>query len=286
MLRSLLTLAVAGIVLLSSSTRAATITPVTQVQIVGEPDETPEYKRMTGIMNIPIARVNFDRLDIDKVVDFLRFQSKALDPQHVGVKFRLIWPPSGKVPFPGDKTHWMYLHRDVSITLDEVPIIELLNYIACQTNLQFAVVKDEVILAPDINVYVPSTPEPPALIPPIASPIQANLSAENMAVAVKLDSITIPNTKFNDLSLSALVDLLHTKSKDLDPQHVGVQFHLELPPETKLPSPLSVSLGKLTLFELMTCVCAQNNLTYKIVDGVVVLSPGNIQSDYPPTTKR
>jgi general secretion pathway protein D len=125
------------------------------------------------LQSIIIDKVNFDKLDIETVVQFLIDKSKELDlPTHEGVNFVLrltsntlptdnTTPPTGGVPnvpvtapgLPGGAlgTPPPAIHREVSITLNDVPLSELLTYITQQTNLQFSIEDYAVYLRPSID---------------------------------------------------------------------------------------------------------------------------------------
>jgi len=120
------------------------------------------------LQSIIIDKVNFDKLDINTVVQFLAAKSKELDvPSHEGVNFVLrlssntpveAAPAPGAAPAPAPAPGGAApaapappIHREVSITLDNVPLIELLNYITEQTNLQFSVEDYAVYLRPSID---------------------------------------------------------------------------------------------------------------------------------------
>jgi len=116
------------------------------------------------LQSIIIDKVNFDKLDINTVVQFLQEKSKELDPDHQGINFVLrlssntsaaapdagAAPPTGAAAPPVDTTS-QTIHREVSITLDHVPLSILLNYIAEQTNLQYSVEDYAVYLRPSID---------------------------------------------------------------------------------------------------------------------------------------
>jgi general secretion pathway protein D len=116
------------------------------------------------LQSIVIDKVNFDKLDISTVIQFLTAKSKELDvPSHEGINFVLRLssntpvdngagapgaPAAGAAPGAAPAPP---IHREVSITLDNVPLIELLNYITQQTNLQFSVEDYAVYLRPSID---------------------------------------------------------------------------------------------------------------------------------------
>jgi general secretion pathway protein D len=129
------------------------------------------------LQSIIIDKVNFDKLDIDTVIQFLQQKSKELDPDHQGINFVLRLtsdtpaapdanspaggaaaptgtpPPAGGTA-PTDTTGASAphtIHREVSITLENVPLADVLGYIIQQTNLQYTVEDYAVYLRPSID---------------------------------------------------------------------------------------------------------------------------------------
>jgi general secretion pathway protein D len=160
------------------------VPPTTAVQVT-EPSRRAE---ITGkLASIVIDKINFDKLDVASVVQFLTEKSKDLDPDHVGINFVLNLntentaaannaaptsaTPSGAVPAttstpasgtttPGATTPGGAapteappgpIHRLVSIQLENVPLSDVLGYIIQQTNLQYSVDNYAVYLRPSID---------------------------------------------------------------------------------------------------------------------------------------
>ncbi len=119
------------------------------------------------LQSIIIDKVNFEKLDIAAVIQFLQQKSKELDPDHQGINFVLRLtadqaagadaPPPPAAPAPADAsaaaaaTPLHPIHREVSITLTDVPLSEVLGYIIQQTNLQYSVEDFAVYLRPSID---------------------------------------------------------------------------------------------------------------------------------------
>jgi general secretion pathway protein D len=118
--------------------------------------------------SIIIDKVNFEKLDIASVIQFLQQKSKELDPDHEGINFVLrlnsetapptdttgaaaggAATPTGAASTDASAAH--PIHREVSITLTDVPLSEILGYIISQTNLQYSVEDYAVYLRPSID---------------------------------------------------------------------------------------------------------------------------------------
>jgi hypothetical protein len=99
------------------------------------------------LKSIIIDKVNFDKADVATVIDFLSRKSKSLDPDKEGVNIVLRLPDdNAKDAAPA--TPRPKIHREVSITLENVPLGDLLEYISQQTNLQYSIEEYAVVLHP------------------------------------------------------------------------------------------------------------------------------------------
>jgi general secretion pathway protein D len=159
------------------------VVPPTNAQPV---TETSNRAAITAkLSSIIIDKINFDKLDVASVVQFLTEKSKELDPDHVGINFVLNLnqdnppasatptdnTPSGPststaTPTPGagaatpgatpdagaaPPTTSGPIHRAVTIQLENVPLSDVLGYIIQQTNLQYSVDDYAVYLRPSID---------------------------------------------------------------------------------------------------------------------------------------
>ena len=118
------------------------------------------------LQSIIIDKVNFDKLDIATVIQYLQQKSKELDPDHQGINFVLrltadaapvtdVSGATGATPAPGADAAAAApahpIHREVSITLKDVPLADILGYVIAQTNLQYTVEDYAVYLRPSID---------------------------------------------------------------------------------------------------------------------------------------
>jgi general secretion pathway protein D len=144
------------------------VVPPTTVTTISSPSNRADITRK--LQSIVIDKVNFDKLDIATVIQFLTEKSKELDPDHQGVNFVLRLTsdtppaptantPTGAAPAPGSPeaaaaaaaAQSKQIHREVSITLENVPLADILGYIVQQTNLQYTVEDYAVYLRPSID---------------------------------------------------------------------------------------------------------------------------------------
>ena len=141
------------------------VVPPTTAVTESTPSERADITRK--LQSIVIDKVNFDKLDIATVIQFLTQKSKELDPDHVGINFVLrltsdaptapanAATPTGVAPGAAapDATAApaKQIRREVSITLENVPLADILGYIVQQTNLQYSVENYAVYLRPSID---------------------------------------------------------------------------------------------------------------------------------------
>ncbi len=142
------------------------------------PSSSPSHRALIThkLQSIIIDKVNFDKLDIATVIQYLQQKSKELDPDHEGVNFVLrlttdTAPPADATPATTDPNAAPApdatapaggtdttapapphpIHREVSITLSDVPLADILGYVIAQTNLQYTVEDYAVYLRPSID---------------------------------------------------------------------------------------------------------------------------------------
>ena len=106
-------------------------------QQASAPTSSARAKLLLKLKSIVIS-VNFDKADIATVVDFLSKKSKELDPDKQGINFVLNIPDDAATNSDASVPH-PKIHREVSMTLDNIPLLDLLQEIAQQTNLQFTI---------------------------------------------------------------------------------------------------------------------------------------------------
>jgi general secretion pathway protein D len=165
------------------------------------------------LQSIIIDKVNFDKLDIATVIQFLTQKSKELDPDKQGINFVLrltadaaVAPAGAAVPdagappalaAPGDATAPAtppppQIHREVSITLENVPLVNILEYIIQQTNLQYSVEDYAVYLRPSVDegetLTVRTFLAPPTLFK--GSSLKITTAAAGSASATNIENVT------------------------------------------------------------------------------------------------
>jgi general secretion pathway protein D len=153
------------------------VIPPSAVVSTGTPSNRAIITRK--LQTIIIDKINFDKLDIATVIQFLTQKSKELDPDHVGINFVLRLtsdtPPAPETPAAGAPgaapaagtpgaaagtpgaadaaaaAAQKEIHREVTINLENVPLADVLGYIIQQTNLQYTVEDFAVYLRPSVD---------------------------------------------------------------------------------------------------------------------------------------
>jgi general secretion pathway protein D len=161
--------------------------------------------------SIIIDKVNFDKLDIATVIQYLQQKSKELDPDHEGINFVLRLtadttanpdttapgaapapPANGATPDTTSPAH--PIHREVSITLTDVPLSDILGYVIAQTNLQYTVEDYAVYLRPSIDegetLTVRTYLVPPNFFP--GSTLKVTVAPSTDSQSTTIDNLTIP----------------------------------------------------------------------------------------------
>ena len=186
----------------------------------GGPDIRPSNRAniTRKLQSIIIDKVNFEKLDIAAVIQFLQQKSKELDPDHQGINFVLrlssdttvpaeapaapggAAAPTGAPAAPGapgaapEAAPAHPIHREVSITLSDVPLSEVLGYVISQTNLQYTVEDYAVYLRPSIdegeNLTVRTFLVPPNFFP--GATLQVSVAATTDSQATTVKNVSIP----------------------------------------------------------------------------------------------
>jgi hypothetical protein len=108
------------------------------------------------LKSLMVDKVDFNKADVEEVVRFLQAKSKELAPDHKGFNFVL------RLPDASDPAA-AHIHREVTISLDNIAMIDLLDAICQQTNLQCSVESYAVYLRPATDTATTTTgPLPPA----------------------------------------------------------------------------------------------------------------------------
>jgi general secretion pathway protein D len=185
--------------------------PTTAGPIVGPSNRANITRKLQSII---IDKVNFEKLDIAAVIQFLQQKSKELDPDHQGINFVLrltsdttpppeaaapggaapATPPvAGAAPADVAATTPHAIHREVSITLTDVPLSEVLGYIIEQTNLQYTVEDYAVYLRPSIDEGETLTVRT-FLVPPnfFSGGLKVNLTSTTDQQPTTVESVSVP----------------------------------------------------------------------------------------------
>jgi len=107
------------------------------------PSSTPRSGRVLitqKLDSIVVDKINFDKADVADVINFLQKKSKELDPDKQGINFVLSVPPATDASSK--------VHREISLTLDNIRLGDILKEICSQTNLEFRVEDFAVFLDP------------------------------------------------------------------------------------------------------------------------------------------
>jgi len=90
------------------------------------------------LVDIRFGKVELEEISVEEAVEFLRQESKELDPDHVGVNFLLR---------AGEKGPGIFKQRKVSLSFVNLPLGEVIRYLCLVAGLQFAVEDAAVVIA-------------------------------------------------------------------------------------------------------------------------------------------
>jgi general secretion pathway protein D len=186
------------------------LAPKQEGPIVGNSTRAAITRKLQSIV---IDKVNFEKLDVAAVIQFLQQKSKELDSDHQGINFVLRLtsnaPPPTVGATPGgaaaptgatdataaaaDTSASHQIHREVSITLENVPLSEVLGYVISQTNLQYSVEDYAVYLRPSVDEGETLTVRT-YLVPPNffeGSTLRVGISASTSDTPSSVESVSI-----------------------------------------------------------------------------------------------
>lgn len=104
------------------------------------------------LQNIIIPSLSFNDMPLENAIRFLAAKSKELDPTGEGVNFVLKSRPTVQPPKPGEQTKeptpTPTIPRNITLTLSQVPLGDVVRFITNLTNLQFKVDEYAVFILP------------------------------------------------------------------------------------------------------------------------------------------
>ena len=212
----------------------------------------PEVATQNAKLKTITLSLDFNRATLEEAVMFLRIESKRLDPAHQ--QFNFVISPDAKAAA-----------KPVTLELNRVSYEQ-----ALQTVCELAGVK-YVVEANAIRILAPSENAPDAVSGlPTVQP--GDKAAE--ATMHKLTMIVIDRVNFQKLDIAAAVQFLAQKSKELDPEHSGVNFVLgAIPDDGKVRREISLTLDQISLGDLIREIEAQTNLHASIGENIVTFRP-------------
>ena len=232
---------------------------VPTISLDNSPESRLTYSKLPTII---IPQINFEDLDISKALELLTLKSKECDPQHIGIHFLLGLPNRSEPKLSGPQ--W-----EVSIHLKDVPLDEVLGGICYDDGLCWVISKGDVflfLLLPDNQRAASSaTPE--------------EIRRQKHLIRKLRSTFIIAKVDFNKADIADVVDFLNKKSKEIDPDHVGVKIVLHLPtPPTAgqgYRRQVTLTLEDAPLDDVLRYVVEQTRLEfeYSINSNEIVIRP-------------
>jgi hypothetical protein len=212
----------------------------------------PAAKPDSGMGNFVLS-LDFNNATIAQATNFLRVESKRLDPDNKGVSF-IISPAATSAAKP------------ITLALNNVTLDDALKEIGEVGGLK--------LTAEGRVIHVFSLAEK---TDEAAGPKPTAGNNSEAATTLKLHSLIIDRVNFNQLDIAAVMQFLAQKSKDLDPDHKGINFVLadlsHADPQHPVRRSVSVVLDNVPLSDLLTYITQQTNLKYSIEDNIVTFKP-------------
>jgi type II secretory pathway component GspD/PulD (secretin) len=196
--------------------------------------------------------LDFNNATLAEATNFLRVEAKRLSPDHAAINF-VISPDATTAA------------RPVTLTLNNVSMEQALQSVCELAGVTYAVDGDVV------RLLAPNEKPPEGAAVAIAAPPDDQAAQATMH---KLQTIIIDKINFQNLDIAAAVQFLGAKSRELDPEHAGVNFVLDAgPPGANIHRELSMTLEQVPLADLIREIEAQTHLHAQVGANLVTFRP-------------
>jgi general secretion pathway protein D len=102
-------------------------------------------------------------------------------------------------------------------------------------------------------------------------PVSAGATGGKQAILNKLRTLIVPVVDLQGATLEEVVEFLRARSRDLDPQRVGIGFVLRAPPEA-LAKPVTLGVAQVPLEEVLRYVTQMTGTTYRADEFAVTIT--------------
>jgi hypothetical protein len=137
------------------------------------------------------------------------------------------------------------------------------------------------VLATALALISPNSVQAETFIP-FLPPEHVPTDPQELKIFKKIHALTLRDTKWEKIDVSAALKDLTQRSKIADPEHIGVKFSLKIPPGKTTGAagyPIRrlvqniVLLEETPLADILGYLSSQTNLSYRIERDAIVFSP-------------
>lgn len=211
------------------------------------PAESPA---MTKARKIILPRVEFREATVPEALEFLQREARELDEERQGAHLDLRDPAKATAR--------------ITLSLTEVPLSEVLNYVANLANLKMADEGGSFIFTP-MPLAAGSTPPAPKAEPKTAP-------ASGPAYD-KASRIIIPKIELRDATVNEAVHFLNRKAAEIGEGLPGINVVLK--PKPGAESRISLSLTNVPLTDVLRYIAELAGLEMKAEPQALVLQPSD-----------
>ncbi|MBI5684615.1 MAG: hypothetical protein HZC54_06015 [Verrucomicrobia bacterium] len=179
---------------------------------------------------IMVPHVEFQEASLADVAGFLTFKSRELDPDKKGINIIVHAPKEAQA-------------AKITLNLRNVPLLDAVRYASNVAGLKMTTTENALMLGPAQELAA-GTPRP---------------IAPTGAAAEKAKRIVMPSMEFVEAPLSAVAEFLAAKSRELDPEKVGVNIILQTPSGAKPPA-ITLALRNIPLLEALSYIAQIANM--------------------------
>ena len=245
--------------LLARKTTASATTP----QATPAPAPLWQAYGLRRLEKIIIPKIELREATLTEALDFLRAKAKELDPEKIGVNL---------VVKPGTTSD-----ARITVSLSNIPLVEALRYFTGLADLEYEVQPNAIVIQP-AGVKTAASGGASAPVP-----VASSEEPQEGPALTKAKTIIFPKIEFREASLPEILDFLRVKSKELDPEKIGV--NLVIKPGTTSDAKISLSLTNIPLLEAVHYVVSLADLEYRVQPNAIVIQPRPGKTGAPPDPK-
>jgi hypothetical protein len=234
------------------------------------PAKVAEEQRNVGVEALIMEKLNaiiipviyFEDVAIEEALDFIRMRARDCDvtekdPTRKGISFHTTRPPAAQAGGPAVEGNGE--ERINHLQLRNVSMLSALKYTCLLSNLSFSVTERGIVITPKMQ----GAKEPVIPINQVARQELIN----------RLNTITIPQVDFTNVSIDEAIAFLRNKLHEQEPQKIEINFVIGPPVGDKKHVIEKLQMKETTISKFLKSICEAAHYDITIDDAAVILMP-------------